>query len=282
MTDFFYTLRRGHIGSDVLRLQNFLIKQGIDLPFGADGDFGPATHQAVEEYQEKEGLVSDGLFGNISATHAKSQGYKNTSFKEPIPSTPAEVAEALDFPDKPTDLIRPTQKISDELFGEFRFESAATPSNPQRIRILDNWVADNIITTKIPELVGMVDRQIASPRIMTNGEIRCHKLAAPRIKALFKAWKTAKLTDRVLYYVGCFNPRLKRGTTNMIRKNLSNHSWGSAFDINSQENFIGKPDAIIGARGCLRELVEIANKEGFFWGGHFGNKDGMHFEIAEL
>mmetsp|Transcript_24173 Transcript_24173/g.44973 ORF Transcript_24173/g.44973 Transcript_24173/m.44973 type:complete len:283 (-) Transcript_24173:1818-2666(-) len=282
MADFYYTLRRGHIGSDVLRLQKFLIGEGITLQLGADGDFGPATHRAVEEFQNRQGLGVDGVFGNISATAAVSLGYENTSFEEPIPRTPSEIQAALRFPGKPDDLERPTQQISDRLFGEFRYRYAPTSDNPQRIEILDNWVADNITTLAVPQLVDMVDRQIATPRLMADGGVRCHRLAAPRILALFAAWEAAGLTDRVLYYVGCFNPRLKRGTTNPIRANLSNHSWGSAFDINSQENWIGRPDAIVGARGCLRELVHIANEEGFYWGGHFGNKDGMHFEIAEL
>lgn len=282
MTKFFYFVMRGHVGSDVLRLQRFLIEQGIYLQFGADGDFGPATHAAVEEFQRSTGLVVDGVFGSKSATAALALGYENTSFEEPVPRTPSEVQDALKFPGKPVGLVRPTQSISDELFGEFRFRYAPTPGRPQRIEILDDWVDDNIVRTVVPQLVGMVDRQISTPRLMNTGEILCHKLAAPRILALFSAWEAAKLTDKVLYYVGCFNPRLKRGTTNPVRANLSNHSWGSAFDINSEENWIGRPDAILGARGCLRELVEIANNEGFYWGGHFGNKDGMHFEIAEL
>ncbi|SLN40911.1 Putative peptidoglycan binding domain protein [Roseovarius albus] len=282
MPKFFYTLKRGHIGSDVLRLQKFLISQGIHLQFGADGDFGPATHAAVEQFQQREGLLVDGLFGHNSAIAAVAWGYENTSFEEPIPRTSAEIQEALRFPSKPTNLPRPTQQVSDQLFGEFQYEYAPSNGNPQRIRILNNWVADNIGRFQIPQLLGMVDRQSSSPRLMVNGEIRCHRLAAPRILALFSAWETAGLVNRVLYYVGCFNPRLKRGTINPVRANLSNHSWGSAFDINSQENWIGRPDAIIGARGCLRELVRIANEEGFYWGGHFGNKDGMHFEIAEL
>jgi hypothetical protein len=32
----------------------------------------------------------------------------------------------------------------------------------------------------------------------------------------------------------------------------------------------------------VRELVEIANEWGFYWGGHFTRKDGMHFEIAKI
>ncbi|WP_299848651.1 M15 family metallopeptidase [uncultured Roseovarius sp.] len=282
MASYYYELKRGHIGTDVRRLQNFLIDQGIDLQFGADGDFGPATRSAVKEFQQTQGLPTNGVFASEEAAVAVGLGYRNTCFQEPIPRTPFEIQDALKFPKKPANLQRPTQRISDELFGEFRFRYTPTPSSPQRIEILDGWVADSIVTAPVSQLVNMVDRQSSTPRLMTSGEIRCHRLAAPRIQALFAAWEAAGLSDRVLYYVGCFNPRLKRGTTNPSRSNLSNHSWGSAFDINSQENWIGRPDAVIGARGCLRELVRIANEEGFYWGGHFGNKDGMHFEIAEL
>jgi hypothetical protein len=33
----------------------------------------------------------------------------------------------------------------------------------------------------------------------------------------------------------------------------------------------------------VRELVPIANRLGFFWGGHFQNRlDGNHFEVAHV
>ncbi|MBP0575977.1 M15 family metallopeptidase [Mycobacterium tuberculosis] len=39
----------------------------------------------------------------------------------------------------------------------------------------------------------------------------------------------------------------------------------------------------MGAKGCVRELVPIANRFGFYWGGHFSTRaDGMHFEVAKL
>jgi hypothetical protein len=38
----------------------------------------------------------------------------------------------------------------------------------------------------------------------------------------------------------------------------------------------------MGQKGCVRELVPIANEFGFYWGGHFSRMDGMHFEIAKL
>jgi len=41
--------------------------------------------------------------------------------------------------------------------------------------------------------------------------------------------------------------------------------------------------ALVGQKGSVRELVPIANENGFFWGGHFNDRlDGMHFEIAKI
>jgi len=64
---------------------------------------------------------------------------------------------------------------------------------------------------------------------------------------------------------------------------LSNHAFGSAFDINASFNALGVEPARVGDRGCVRELVTIANDHGFYWGGHFAKRpDGMHFEVANI
>lgn len=49
-------------GSDVIKLQEALKKAGIVV--GTDGEFGPATDQAVKEFQQKKGLTADGIFTN--------------------------------------------------------------------------------------------------------------------------------------------------------------------------------------------------------------------------
>jgi hypothetical protein len=60
------------------------------------------------------------------------------------------------------------------------------------------------------------------------------------------------------------------------------NSWGTAFDINAKWNYLGARPALVGERGCVRELVEIANAQGWFWGGHYPDrKDGMHFELVQ-
>ena len=73
-------------------------------------------------------------------------------------------------------------------------------------------------------------------------------------------------------------PRFVRGS----RTILSNHSFGTAFDINVPWNLLGSVPALVGQKGSVRELVPIANQNGFYWGGHFPRKDGMHFSIAKL
>ncbi len=56
-------LRRGSTGSAVRTLQGNLILLGY-LSGGADGVFGPNTETAVKRYQQRNGLLADGLAGS--------------------------------------------------------------------------------------------------------------------------------------------------------------------------------------------------------------------------
>ena len=60
-------LRRGCKGEDVKLLQEYLIKVGCDLgKWGADGDFGGATEDAVISFQQLHKLEDDGEVGPIT------------------------------------------------------------------------------------------------------------------------------------------------------------------------------------------------------------------------
>lgn len=63
-------LKKGDKGTQVNRLQNFLNWYG---KYGllVDSDFGQATFKAVEDFQEKTGLMADGIFGEKSLAMAK-------------------------------------------------------------------------------------------------------------------------------------------------------------------------------------------------------------------
>ena len=57
-------LRRGDKGDDVKRLQQALMSLGYGLPkYGADGDFGKETEDAVKAFQKANGLTADGEVG---------------------------------------------------------------------------------------------------------------------------------------------------------------------------------------------------------------------------
>jgi hypothetical protein len=103
-------------------------------------------------------------------------------------------------------------------------------------------------------------------------------LAQKQLVNLFNDWEKAGLMDRVLTYGGSYVPRFVRGRPGV----LSNHAFGSAFDINVAWNGLSRVPALVGEKGCVRELVKLANKNGFYWGGHFSRLDGMHFEVAKI
>ncbi len=110
--------------------------------------------------------------------------------------------------------------------------------------------------------------------------MRVHHLAANQIRRLFQAWEDAGLVHHIRTFSGAFNARF-------IGKShtLSNHAFGAAFDINEQWNEQPAVSAATGRTGSVRELVPIANRLGFYWGGHYTNQskiDGMHFEVVDL
>lgn len=113
----------------------------------------------------------------------------------------------------------------------------------------------------------------------SSGRMRFHRKAAGQLEALWAAWGRAGLMGHVRTYEGSYVARFVRGRPGR----LSSHAYGSAFDINQRWNRLGHLPAPAGAEGSVRELVDIANAHGFFWGGHFkGRPDGMHFEVAKL
>ena len=154
-----------------------------------------------------------------------------------------------------------------KLFGPFEHVAEPKPGNPEHIRILGDWVHKNIVMVSVD----------MGPNLGTR-KMQFHRLASKQLTKLWADWNEAGLLDRVLTYSGSFVPRFVRKS----KTTLSNHCFGSAFDINEEQNLRHKVPALVGDKGCVRELVGIANNNGFYWGGHFHPLDGMHFEVAKL
>lgn len=251
-------LRKGDKGKQVMNWQYFLIGQGY--PLVADGDFGSKTETATKSFQKKHKLYVDGVVGNQSYAKAMQLGFflvEDPKDKEKL---------GVNWPLAPN-FKSLTASQMQSMFGKIEFTILANKSS---IKITNNWQKNNIVTIEIPQIKKL-------PPYNTN-KLSVHKKAAPQFQQLFAEWKKAGLIDRILTYDGAFNPRLIRGSS----KTLSSHAYGIAIDLNAKWNALGVNPALVGEKGNLRELVSIANKLGFYWGGHFSRKDGMHFELAKI
>jgi hypothetical protein len=163
----------------------------------------------------------------------------------------------------------------ERIFGKFAYKATPSAANPEGITITDGWASTNIVMVEVPQLKGI------------NGapgscKVPFHRLGADQLKAMWQAWEDDGLLPLVLGWAGSWVPRFVRGS----RTHLSNHAFGTAFDINVPWNMLGAQPALVGKKGSVRKLVPIANAHGFYWGGHFGygggRADGMHFELAEV
>ncbi len=182
------------------------------------------------------------------------------------------------WPPAPANLRPYTESEKEAVFGRFEYEPDTTSYGGDGIRILGSWENDNIISVPIPQLVG----KLFGNRPITQGAIRFHRAGQQALIDLWNDWESAGLLDRVISFQGGFASRYIRRSSGRTPRPISNHARGTAFDINGEWNQYGAIPALVGQPGCVRELVEIANRHGFYWGGHFNrNRDGMHFELAQ-
>lgn len=162
-----------------------------------------------------------------------------------------------------------TNADRERLFGRFDFEHAPIPGNPERVRILGDWAAVNLVPVSLEPL--------RHARLKLPHVALFHRTVATSVQVLIERWRELDLHHHIITWNGSFAPRYRRGQ----RTHLSAHAWGSAFDVNAWQNALGKPPAKAGERGSVVELVSIAKELGFVWGGDFSRPDGMHFEAGE-
>lgn len=247
-------------GELVKSWQFFLIGQGL-YQGETTGIFDADTKEATMAFQQKHGLQADGVVGNKSFGAAMQLGFSGIVDDRTDKS-------GEDFPPKPSFSPLTSNDARAALFGKFSFVSKPVPGNPENILIKGDWESKNIVMVSIPQL----------KNIKGSDKVQFHRLAANQLIGLWKDWEDAQLLNLVLTWAGSFVPRFIRGS----RTTLSNHSFGTAFDINVPWNPLGAVPALVGQKGSVRELVKIANDNGFYWGGHFTRLDGMHFEVAKL
>lgn len=249
-------------GDLVKSWQFFLIGQGL-YQGETIGIFDAATKDASMTFQQQHGLQADGIVGNKSFGAAMQLGFSGI-----IDDRTDKSGE--DFPPKPSFPPLTGNAQRGKLFGTFTFASKPVPGNLENIQIKRDWESKDIKMVSISQLIGI--------KIKGSDKVQFHRLAANQLINLWKGWEEAQLLNLVLTWSGSFVPRFIRGS----RTVLSNHSFGTAFDINVPWNQLGAVPALVGQKGSVRELVKIANDYRFYWRGNFTRLDGMHFEVAKL
>ncbi len=245
-------LQKGSTGESVRQWQSFLWGIGYKSVV-LTSLFDDVTTHATRDFQLKCKLKSDGMVGAQTIAAAIKYGFP--------------VIVPAGYPKKPSFSYPSSAKVR-EMFGSFKYNVLAQGN----IQITDGWGNANIIPVHIPQLSGIE----GAP---ANCIIYFHRRGAKQLQALFAAWGRAGVLKYVKTWAGAFNPRMIRGSTTQ----LSNHAFGSAFDINAFWNGLGRTPAAIDKPGTVIPLVKIANDHGFFWGGHYNSRlDGMHFELAVI
>ena len=121
------------------------------------------------------------------------------------------------------------------------------------------WVQRNIQTVELPGIA----------------TTRCHRVMIPQLLAALDEVRAVGLYDHFKpeQFGGCWVPRHIDWDPS---KPLSNHAWGIAVDFNTHDNWLGDEPQMD------MRIVEIFEKWGFAWGGHWRRPDGMHFELERI
>ncbi len=221
---------------------------------------------AQDPVNRKSRIQVDGSPGNQTFGYACAID-KDDPFDPPAIA----IAVGVVYPGRLASLPVPSTPLQIDTFGKIVAKPAPTASNPERI-IITNGFEANIVTRVVPQLVGK-DGASAS------GKLSVHRLIADQLVGLWAAWERLGLTGLVTGFGGLWVPRYVRGNTNT----LSNHAWGTAFDVNVSANYLWHLPAFPGENGSLFKLVPVAQDFGFGWGGHYrGRLDGMHFEALRV
>lgn len=110
----------------------------------------------------------------------------------------------------------------------------------------------------------------------TDLKIRCAEAVAPLLIGLAAEFheKIEPIDKGTLDDWG-YAFRMVRGSTD----SLSNHSSGTAIDLNARLHILGKENTFSPENAA--KCIALAKKYGCKWGGTYRNrKDDMHFEIA--
>ena len=164
----------------------------------------------------------------------------------------------------------PTRTFTHPLFGLVTF----TTKHPTWVRgdqiTFDSGFDPHEVTPVfIPQLVGIPED--GAGHNPSNGMFRFHRRGHNQLLAAFADIQSNGLLKHIKSCAGAFNMRLMKPTSGALSKSPSNHAFGIAIDLNSDDGSNG---------ASVSPVAPCFQNQGFRWGISFN--DPMHFEVSKF
>lgn len=177
-----------------------------------------------------------------------------------VPSTPVSRSSTTK-----TDINKyPKLSVSKGVYGQFRYRELGGG----RIEIDPHWVAENIVTVRLPG----VNRTVQVHKAAKDKFIKAFTLIANGTATI--NGKQVPLLSLVKSFDGTWVPRHVNWDAG---RGLSNHSWGAAVDINASNYFRYVNPRTEPNDPNLILWQKAFQPAGFKWGNSYS--DSMHFEL---
>lgn len=160
------------------------------------------------------------------------------------------------------------------IFGQLEFETVDREwARGGAINFTKGFDRTKIRPLYIPQIVGIPR---SSDGARNSGKIQFHVDAHAQLRNAFEMIEREGMLKKMISFGGArFQPRLRKplgpNGESLLSRLPSNHSFGTAFDVNARDR----------RNGATAEIfAEIFEANGFLWGKEFN--DPMHFEVKEF
>ena len=156
----------------------------------------------------------------------------------------------------------PEKSFSHPLFGDIRFRTASKNKwiRGDAISFISGFDEAEVIPLVIPQLAGIEGAH--------GGRLRFHRRGHDQLLAAFREIEAQGLLHHIKTCAGTWNKRLRKPIGGGFSELPSNHSFGIAIDLNSDDGSNG---------ASVAPVAPILQAHGFTWGKSFN--DPMHFEV---
>lgn len=158
----------------------------------------------------------------------------------------------------------PTGTYNHPLFGIVKFKTKHSDwRRGDDITFIDGFNSADVVNVAVPQLKHIPDAH--------GGVVKFHKRGRKQLLAAFEDIERLGLLKHIDSCAGAFNQRLKKPVSGALSKEPSNHAFGIAIDLNSDDKCLGCTTA---------PLAPVFEHHGFRWGNAFN--DPMHYEIMKF